>query len=707
MHIDEGAPARPTWRIDGGNISCAGGYLRGMPAVAYWGPELAHDADTDALIDALRRPAVPGALDDPEAMTLIPEAGTGFAGLPGIAAHRNGSDAISQLGCDRVDAHSTGIRFLCSDKRIGLSVEQELALDPDSGVLTLRTTVTNTGDQPLAIDWLASGVLPLPHNHAECLTLAGRWSQEFMQSREAIGASPLCRDNRLGRTSHVSFPGLVAGSAGFGADHGDVTAIHLAWSGNHRVWCGRARDGQPYANLGVLLSPGEMHLAPGEHWQAPALHGARSHRGLNGAAQALHRFVRSQVLDGRLARQPRPVHYNSWEACYFDHSEARTLALIQEATALGAERFVLDDGWFEGRNDDRAGLGNWGVCREKYPNGLEPIFDAARAAGLQCGLWIEPEMANADSDVAREHPDWLLRDGDRAQPLGRHQYALNLCLEPVFEHLLHHIDAVVTRYRLDYLKWDMNRDLAHVTVDGRPGGERVTRAAYALMDAVRERHPRLEIEICASGGARADYGALSRGDRIWTSDNHDPRDRQRIQLGFSLFFPPEVMGAHVGSATSDITGRTQSLAFRIANALVGHLGVEPNRDGLADHDIAALAAATRWYQREREWLHASTTWFVDDTEPGAIVRAQTSADGTRALIVLSLTDTPRHAVLAPIRCQGLNYTLRFRVARLDPLDFSATPVAVLDGASLALAGFQPPMLSPDSAAVFELKALAP
>lgn len=694
------------WRIDSANSTALLTLDRGMPRLAYWGTKLHIETDLASLIAGLKRPAVPGSLDIAEALTLLPEGGTGFAGHPGVVVHRDGAHSISQLQVVDVEKTEHAIRFDCREIEAKFSVKLSLTFDENADVLTFNNSVKNEGDDALHIDWLASAVMPLPFEHKQTWSMTGRWAQEFRLQRVPIGHDALVRCNRMGRTSHTSFPGMITGSDSFTAEHGSVVAMHLAWSGNHRVMVARARDGQPMAQLGVLLSPGENVLDAGQSWAAPPAHFSRSEAGYNTCMQAMHAHVRQHVLSPRLARTPRLVHYNTWEACYFDHSEEKTLALVKEAAEVGAERFILDDGWFSDRNDDKAGLGNWDVCSTKYPNGLEPIFDAVRAAGMQPGLWIEPEMINADSDTFRTHPDWVLGDPDREQPLGRHQYVLNVCLPEVFEFLFGHINNVIERYGLGYLKWDMNRDLTHAIVNHRQGSEKITRAVYALLAAVREKHPDVEIEICSSGGARADFGALQYGDRIWTSDNHDPHDRQRIQQGFSLFFPPEVMGAHVGSAHSETTGRRHSMAFRVANALVGHFGTEPNKEGLSGEDKRILASASAWYKQHREWLHASMTRFMAHPEDDLIVRQQVAGDGTRALVVAALLDTPEQAVLAPIRVAGLNHAARFALRLLNTETMASTGLGEHRGDTLEAVGFQPPLMKPDSALVFELEILS-
>ncbi|MEM7610576.1 MAG: alpha-galactosidase [Pseudomonadota bacterium] len=689
------------WRIDSAKSSGILTLQRGMPRLCYWGNPLERGISPEAIARLTRRPAVPGALDEPEALTLVPEAGTGYGAHPGLVVSRDGETLTTQLQVTGVDIDEHRLAFDSEDLLAGVRMRMTIGIDPDSHTLYTENTLINLASEPLALHWLTSMTLPLPDNHTDCLLLSGRWAQEFQMHRVQHGVSAHLMDNRRGRTSHDRFPGLISGSSGFSAERGQAIAAHLAWSGNHRLLLDRARDGQPLVQMGVLANIGELTLRAGQRWTAPRAYAAHSGAGYNVCMQRLHTLVRRRILRAESFAKPRPVHFNTWEAMYFAQSEQRTLALVEEARSLGAERFVLDDGWFEGRIDDASGLGNWRVCSTKYPNGLEPIFAAVESAGMQKGLWIEPEMVNADSDVYREHPDWILAERSRVQPLGRHQYALNLCRDDVFANLLENISDVVARYGLDYLKWDMNRDLVHATDDLGGAGVRWVEAFYRLADCVRERFSALEIEICASGGARADYAALARGDRIWTSDNHDPHDRQRIQNGFSLFFPPEIMGSHIGSATSEITGRHHALAFRVATALIGHLGIEPSREALTEDERASVVRACRWFKDNRSWLHSSSSYFADHPEPSVIVRCQVATDRSRALMVVALLDTPMHGVIAPARCLGLQANAVYEVNALDVDDFSAREVAALSGEILGQVGLQPAIMRPDSALLYE------
>ena len=412
--------------------------------------------------------------------------------------------------------------------------------------------------------------LPIATEADECLRYVGRWAHEFQTVRLPWQHGSLLIENRRGRTSHDNHPTVVVGAAGFGEASGEVLGLHLGWSGNAEVRLDRLVDGRRLVQIGPLFAPGDLDLEPGETWTSPMLHVGWAPDGLNGLSDVFHRHLRSRP--GHPTR-PRPVMLNTWEAVYFDHDLATLCRLVDRAAQVGVERFVLDDGWFRARKDDRAGLGDWTVDRTVWPDGLHPLVDHVRDRGLDFGLWIEPEMVNPDSDLFRAHPEWVLSATPDAL-LARNQLVLDLVRPEVADHLFSAIDALVDEYDLAYLKWDANRDVVDATHRGRAAGHRQVEAVYELMDRIRAAHTGLEIEACASGGARADYGVLGRAERIWTSDSNDALDRQRIQRGASLLFPLEVMGAHIGPPINHITGRRHTLGFRGATALFGHLGIE-------------------------------------------------------------------------------------------------------------------------------------
>jgi alpha-galactosidase len=347
-------------------------------------------------------------------------------------------------------------------------------------------------------------------------------------------------------------------------------------------------------------------------------------RGRNGLRDRLHQHVREAVLPGRSSWGPRKVHLNSWEALGFAVDSKAIAHLADQAKSLGVERLVLDDGWFSGRRDDRAGLGDWVADEARFRGGLGETIAHVEACGLEFGLWIEPEVVSPDSDLFRAHPDWCLAPAGRAAPTQRNQLVLDLSRGEVVDALFERIDALLRNHPIAYLKWDHNRPLFP-----NPIGHTHTIGFLALLDRVRAAHPAVEIESCASGGGRIDLAVLRRCHRVWPSDNNDPIDRLRINRAWSLFLPLEVLGTHVGPSPNPITGRRASIDLRAKVALFGHMGVEANPADMTSEDRARLAEIIALHKEWRAVLHGGTVHEIrlEDCEAGMLAIAQRGGAG--------------------------------------------------------------------------------
>jgi alpha-galactosidase len=428
----------------------------------------------------------------------------------------------------------------------------------------------------------------------------------------------------------------------------------------------------------------------------------------------LHHHVRSRENHpGR----PRPAVLNTWEAVYFDHSLGRLTHLADVAAEVGVERFVLDDGWFHARRNDRAGLGDWVVDPDVWPNGLTPLIDHVRRLGMEFGLWVEPEMVNEDSDLYRAHPEWVLRAGDDLPVSWRGQQVLDLAVPAAFDHIFGQLDTLLTDHEIAYLKWDHNRDLIDAGHQGRPGVRSQTLAVYRLLDQLRDRHPDVEIESCASGGARVDLGMLARTDRVWASDTNDALERQTIQRWTQLLLPPELVGSHVGPARSHTTGRTHDLAFRGATALFGHFGIEWDIASLDDESRASLSRLVQTYKQHRSLLHTGDVVHADHPDPGAALHGVVAEDKSEALFAYVSLATRAAEVPGPARLPGLDPDA---VYELQLVDTGGNPVAIQheppgwwpgadasstwSGAFLGVVGLTMPNLGPEQALVLHLTA---
>jgi alpha-galactosidase len=361
------------------------------------------------------------------------------------------------------------------------------------------------------------------------------------------------------------------------------------------------------------------------------------------------------------------------------------------------ERFVLDDGWFAGRDDDRTSLGDWWVDARKYPDGLKPLADHVRGLGMEFGLWVEPEMVSPNSELFRAHPDWALQLAGRPLATARNQLVLDLTRPDVVDHLFDRLSALVAELGVAYLKWDHNRDLA-------PAGDAAGRAAYtaqvrstwALMARLRSAFPDLEIESCAGGGGRIDAGIAAHVNRFWASDCIDARLRIGLQRGFQQFLPPEVMGAHIGAERCHTTGRRFSLAFQALVACQGHLGLEFDLTKLDPAERAKLAGWIGFYKQHRHLLHGGAVW-TGTAGDGVAWHAAGSAEECLLLVYRSEVMEQRHA--APLRLPFLGEG-DYRVAEVRPGERRAE--TRYSGAWLAMSGLPIPPGLPDTATAWHI-----
>jgi alpha-galactosidase len=715
--VDVAAASEPMVLSAGGSslvVDLAG---PAVPRVLHWGADVGPlgAAALAGIAVAADQGIARAGLDQGLTRTLLPTEADGWHGRPAASGHRDGRwshprwTLTAPATTEREDGGAATLRFQAGDADAGVTLDAELRMEAQ-GVLRVRYALTNAGTGTWTVDGLRC-LLPLPDHAGELLDLTGRWCRERSPQRGPLRHGSHARESRRGRTGHDATGLLVAGTPGFGFRHGEVWGVHVGWSGNHLHLAERLPEGASLGG-GELLGPGEVRLAPGERYQTPWVFFVHADRGLDGLSAKLHRWLRARP---RHPRSPRPVVLNTWEAVYFDHRLDRLAALAERAATIGVERFVLDDGWFLGRRDDTAGLGDWLVDPDVWPDGLHPLVRRVRELGMQFGLWVEPEMVNPDSELARAHPDWLLAAPGRPPPPWRHQQVLDLARPEAFDHLLGRLDALVAEYQIDYLKWDCNRDLHEAVHDGSSAVHRQTLAVYRLLDELRRRHPALEVESCASGGARIDLGILERTDRVWASDSNDPLERQPIQRWTGLLLPPELVGSHVGPERAHTTGRRTDLGFRCATALFGHAGLEWDLLACTPAEVEELAAWIRLYRRLRPLLHGGEVVRADHPDPSAWLHGVVAADGRHAVFAVVQLATSAEPYPARLRLPGLDPATSYLVrpcAELPPPTGGATAQpswtdgdgVALPGRVLATVGLPAPMLQPAQAAVFEANA---
>ncbi len=668
-----------------------------LPEVVYWGAPLPDDEDLDELRLAATPDRTGGMLDANPELTLCPEASRSFPGQPGLVLRdATGAPLLPSFRFRDAEAGGAGLVLRYADAGLGLALSFHFDSDPETRVITARTRLEAAS--PVRLHWLAAPVMPAPQLADEMIDVSGRWCGEFQLNRTPWTPGIRSRESRTGRSGHEHFPGLILPGRGATNTQGDAWSFHYGWSGGHRMIAEELPDGRRQVQFGHAS---DTELAPGTSFETAPLFLSFSASGLNGCGVAFQRHLRDRVVTWARPGAPRPVHYNCWEAVYFDHDPAVLREIATRAADLGAERFVLDDGWFGQRDDDTSSLGDWVVDTRKYPDGLGPLIDHVRDLGMSFGLWFEPEMVNQVSDLFRAHPDWALGADDQIP--GRQQLVLDLSRPEVRDHLFERIAAILSAHPIDYIKWDHNRVLP--TPDAAQ-----THGVYALLDRLRAAFPEVEIESCASGGGRIDFGILSRTQRVWLSDSNDARERLRMQHDAALFLPRAVTGSHVGPRQCHTSGRILDMTFRAWVAAQRHMGFEMDPRELTDAEAATLRKVTAWWQRNRGWMDAADILRLDSADPSVIAEQQQARDGSRFVVFAGKSATSGQINPRPLRLTGLDAAARYRVALANRDEVSSlsrgapalkSGAILVSGRYLMQHGLDLPVALPDSIWVVE------
>ncbi|MFL6429503.1 MAG: alpha-galactosidase [Acidobacteriaceae bacterium] len=674
-------PDAKVWVIQAGEFTYAMGVdERNWLQSLYWGPPIDRGQD----IPPARSLPEAASFDLPTTTTPQEYAAWGAELYTEPALKATFASGNRDVVLEYVDQHQTHdatsqtLEITMRDIKLPLVVHLFYRVYNGQSVLERWSTIENQTKEDVVLENAASATWSLPNlQNRNYLAhwLTGRWAGEWQLQSVPLHVGSEVIESRRGSTSHQANPWFaIEGPDAVDEEHGPVYFGELGWSGSWRITMEQSSFHQVRITGGYNPFDFGYRLAPGESLTTPPFYGGFTGGGMGEASRILHRFQQGVILPGAPHPKLRPILYNSWEATEFNVSESGQIALAEKAAQLGVERFVIDDGWFGQRKDDHAGLGDWYVNKEKFPNGLKPVIDRVHQLGMDFGIWVEPEMVNPDSDLYRKHPEWAMNFPGRPRTEGRNQLLLNLARPDVMEYTYHWLDELVSNNDIEFLKWDYNRNWSEPGWDAVPVADQkkiyvaYVHNLYAIFDRLRAKHPKLEIESCSGGGGRVDLGILRRTEEIWTSDNTDALDRLSIQDGFSHAYTPGVMMAWV---TDPGRYRKTPLKFRFMVAMEGSLGIGANLNNFTPEDMTTAKDLVAFYKTVRPAVQQGSQYrLIAPSRPGApSERAATeyvSADGTQAVVFAYLHSQNFGDPYPLVRLHGLDPKALYRLRPLDP-----------------------------------------
>lgn len=578
-------------------------------------------------------------------------------------------DLVLKYVSNSIDGDKLSI--VMKDISLEVYVTLEYQLDAETGILRRSATIANRTGAPFTIEQVAAGTWNLPRGTDYRLRyLTGRWAAEWNVQEQPIHPGKTVLESRRGTTGAQNSPWFAIDREGSNDEQqGSVWFGALGWSGSWQITVEQDQLQQVRVTGGMNAFDFGYRLKSGETFQTPYFYGGYSDHGIGGASRLMHRLEIDSILPHHPTPKLRPVLYNSWEATGFNVNEAGQIALAEKAASTGVERFVMDDGWFGQRKNDHAGLGDWYVNRQKFPNGLKPLIDKVHSLGMDFGLWVEPEMVNPDSDLYRKHPDWVLNFPGRPRTEGRNQLVLNLARPDVRAYVYGFLDKLLNENQIAFLKWDYNRNWSE------PGWPAVApdeeknvyvdfiRNYYSILAELRKNHPNVEIESCSGGGGRVDLGVMQYTDEVWTSDNTDAFDRLLIQNGFTYAYTPGVMMAWVTDSPTWVNRRDLSLEYRFLSSMQGSLGIGANLNKWTPEDFAKAKQMVAQYKAIRETVQRGALYRLISPEHNSeqSVTESVSRDGRQAVTFAFLHSSQERYPFPRIFLRGLDPDATYKV----------------------------------------------
>ncbi len=549
-----------------------------------------------------------------------------------------------------------------ADSVTGVRVELLYTIFAEGGVLARSARFYNEGEQTIRLGRAMSLCLDLPDRDYIWQQLSGCWARERHIYSRNLEPGITSIGSMRGNSSHEQNPFLVLKRPFADERQGEVIGISLIYSGNFRMQAEVDAHDTLRILAGIEPDAFEWKLECGESFQTPEAVMVYTDRGLNHMSQTFHKLYQKRLARGYWRDRVRPILNNNWEATYFDFTEDRLIEIASKAKECGVELFVLDDGWFGGRNGEKAGLGDWKPNPERLPNGIKGLADRVEGLGMQFGLWFEPEMVNKDSDLYRQHPDWILSTPQRRQSHGRFQYVLDFSRREVVDAIYEQMAAILREAKVSYIKWDMNRSITECYSTAWPADQqgeiyhRYILGVYDLYERLTSEFPKVLFESCASGGGRFDPGMLYYAPQGWTSDNSDAVERLKIQYGTSLCYPVSSMGSHVSVVPNHQVFRNTPLHTRANVAYFGTFGYELDLNSLTKEETEEVKEQIAFMKKYRQVLQFGTFYRLESPFGGNEAAWMVVSEDRRTALV---------GWYRVLNCVNGRYT-RLRLEGLDP-----------------------------------------
>ena len=495
------------------------------------------------------------------------------------------------------------LKLICQDKYAGIQVELLYTVFDDIDVITRSVKVTNIGKEFFYLTKVSSACIDMDNKDFDMISLHGSWARERHIQRKTLGYGIQNVSSFRGESSHQDHPFLALVDKNTTQEHGEVYAMNFVYSGNFRAQAEVSQFDSVRMSMGIHPENFCWKLEVNESFQAPEVVMTYTDKGLDAMTNTFHKLYRRHLLRGKYKDKKRPILINNWEATYFNFNTEKLLAIAKEASSLGIEMLVMDDGWFGKRNNDDCALGDWVVNEEKLNGGLKYLVDEVNKLGMKFGIWFEPEMISPDSDLYREHPDWAIAIPGRPATQSRQQYVLDLSRKEVVDYIYEMVASVLRSANIEYVKWDMNRqlsDIGSVKLPADRQGElyhRYVLAVYEMQERLTREFPDLLLENCSGGGARFDPGMLYFSPQIWCSDDADAIERLEIQEGTALLYPLSTMGAHVSDCPNHTVGRVTPFETRGIVALAGTFGYELDVTKIPEEDRSQIPGQVAMYHQ--------------------------------------------------------------------------------------------------------------